>query len=34
MSATGDAAFRSGPRELMSAADVGRTISRIGASDH
>src|SRR5258708_36452599 len=29
MSATGDAAFRSGPRELMSAADVGRTISRI-----
>src|ERR1700683_4112493 len=29
MSAVGDAASRSGPRELMSAADVGRTISRI-----
>jgi pyrimidine operon attenuation protein / uracil phosphoribosyltransferase len=29
MGAAGDAAFRSEPRELMSAADVGRTISRI-----
>jgi pyrimidine operon attenuation protein / uracil phosphoribosyltransferase len=29
MGAVGDAAFGSEPRELMSAADVGRTISRI-----